>query len=119
MNVDKEKLHSLLKKRSKDSNVIIHPGIAIISHMIKGKDKFGIVIVRSKKGIIVSDDSEPVHSFFVIISTPDQQSFYMHCLMWIIQTAEQTDFEEDWIHAGDAEDLRNILLDAWKKSKTI
>jgi len=117
LNVGKEKLHNLLKKRGKDSNVIIHPGIAIISHMIKGRDKFGMVIVRSKKGIIVSDDSDPVHAFFVIISTPDQESFYMHSLMWIIQIAEQTDFETEWINAKDTQELRKIILKSWKKRK--
>jgi len=119
LDIDKEKLHNLLKKRGKDSNVIIHPGIAIISHMIKGRDKFGMVIVRSKKGIIVSEDADPVHAFFVIISSPDQKSFYMHSLMWIIQTAEQTDFEQEWINAKDTDELRDIIIKSWKKRKSL
>ena len=117
LKINKEKLEGLLKRRSKDSNVVIHPGIAIFSHMIKGRDKFGLVLVRSRKGIIVSDDADPVHAFFVIISTPDQKSFYMHSLMWIIQTAEQEDFEEKWLNAEDKNELRNIILNAWKNRK--
>jgi len=117
LNVDRDKLHNLLKKRSKDSNIIAHPGIAIFSHRIKGRDKFGLIIVRSKKGIILSDDADPVHAFFVIVATPDQESFYMHSLMWTIQIAENTDFEKAWINAADEDALRDIILKSWKDRK--
>ncbi|UCD14246.1 MAG: amino acid permease [Thermoplasmatales archaeon] len=116
---DKDKLHALLKKREKDSNIILHPGIAIFSHIIKGRDKFDILLVRSKKGIIISDDVAPVHVFFVIVASPDQQSFYLHSLMWIIQIAEETDFEEKWINAKNDDELRNIILSLWKKRKSV
>jgi len=119
LGLDKDKLHSLLKKREKDSNIIVHPGIAIFSHIIKGRDKFEIILVRSKKGIILSDDADPVHAFFVIVASPDQQSFYLHSLMWIIQTAEETDFEKEWIKAKDSDELRDIILKSWKKRKSL
>ena len=115
LDIDKEKLHELLKNKEKDSNVIVHPGIAIFSHIIKGRDKFEFIIVRSKKGIIISENVDPVHAFFVIVASPDQQSFYLHSLMWIIQIAEETDFEEEWIKAKDIDELRKIILKSWKK----
>jgi len=115
LDTNKDKLYKLIRKREADSNAVIHPGIAIISHVIKGRDKFEIILVRSKKGIIVSDTVDPIHSFFIIVASPDQQSFYLHALMWIIQTAEQTDFEEEWINAKDVDELRDIILKAWKK----
>ena len=115
LDTDKDKLHDLLKKKEKDSNIIVHPGIAIFSHIIKGRDKFEFILVRSKKGIIISDDVDPVHAFFVIVASPDQQSFYLHSLMWIIQIAEETDFEEEWIKAKDIDELRKIILKSWKK----
>ncbi|GAG71569.1 unnamed protein product, partial [marine sediment metagenome] len=113
LDTDEEKLYKLLKKREEDSNIIVHPGIAIFSHIIKGRDKFEIILVRSKKGIIISDDIDPVHAFFIIVASPDQQSFYLHSLMWIIQIAEETDFEKEWIKAKDSEELRDIILSAW------
>ena len=119
LDLDKDKLHALLKKREKDSNIIVHPGIAIFSHIIKGRDKFEIILVRSKKGIMLSDDADPVHAFFVIVASPDQQSFYYHSLMWIIQTAEETDFEKEWIKAKDSDELRDIILKSWKKRKSL
>ena len=119
LDIDKNKLHALLKKREKDSNIIVHPGIAIFSHIIKGRDKFEIILVRSKKGIFVSDDVDPVHAFFVIVASPDQQSYYLHSLMWIIQIAEETDFEEEWVNAKDIDELREIILKSWKKRKSL
>jgi mannitol/fructose-specific phosphotransferase system IIA component (Ntr-type) len=119
LNIDKVKLHNLLKKREKDSNIIVHPGIAIFSHIIKGRDKFELILVRSKKGIFLSDDVAPVHAFFVIVASPDQQSFYFHSLMWIIQIAEETDFEKEWLKAKDIDELRDIILKSWKKRETL
>jgi mannitol/fructose-specific phosphotransferase system IIA component (Ntr-type) len=115
--IDKDKLHEYLEKREKDSNIIVHPGIAIFSHIIKGRNKFEIILVRSKKGITLSDNSNPVHAFFVIVASPDQQSYYLHSLMWIVQIAEETDFEKEWINAKDIDELRDIILSSWKKRK--
>jgi len=117
LKTDKEKLYKLLRKKENDSNTVIHPGIAIVSHMIKGRDKFDLLLVRSKKGIIISDKIDPVHAFFVIVASPDEKNFYLHTLMWIIQIAEQTDFESEWISAKDTDALRKIILKSWKKSR--
>jgi amino acid transporter/mannitol/fructose-specific phosphotransferase system IIA component (Ntr-type) len=119
LNMSENKLFTLLMKREKDSNIVAHPGIAIISHMIKGRDKFEIIIVRSKKGIFLFDNVNPIHAFFVIVSSPDKKSLYLHTMMWIIQIAEETDFEKEWINAKDEDELREIFLKAWKKRKTL
>ena len=119
LGTNEEKLYELIMKREKDSNVVIHPGIAIVSHIIKGRDKFEMLLVRSKKGIILSDDVNPIHAFFVIVASPDQKNFYLHSLMWIVQIAEETYFETKWISAKDDEKIKNIILEAWKKRKSI
>ena len=106
-------------KREKDSNVVIHPGIAIVSHIIKGRDKFEILLVRSRKGIILSDDVDPIHAFFVIVASPNQKNFYLHSLMWIVQIAEGVDFRTEWLIAKDDEELKDIILTAWKKRESI
>ncbi len=115
LGTSENKLYRLLKKRETDSNIMVHPGIAIFSHMIRGRNKFEMILVRSRKGIILSDRVDPVHAFLTIIASPDQKSFYMHALMWIVQIAERTDFEIDWVTAEDTEELRTIVLRAWKK----
>jgi basic amino acid/polyamine antiporter, APA family len=117
VHVKKETLYKLLKARKQDSNVVIHPGVAIFSHKIKGRNKFEIVFIRTKKGLIISKDIDPIHCFFIIIATPDQQSFYLHSLMWFVQIAEDSDFESQWINAKNIDELRDALGSSWKKRK--
>jgi amino acid transporter len=117
LNIDKKELYGFIMKREKDSNVMVHPGIAILSNIIDGRDKFEIILVRSKKGIILFDDVPPVHAFFVVVSSSEQQSFYMHSLMWIVQIAEETNFEKEWLNAKDSKELREIILSSWRKRK--
>jgi amino acid transporter/mannitol/fructose-specific phosphotransferase system IIA component (Ntr-type) len=119
LNIKIDKLYNLLKKREKDSSAIVHPGISIISNMIRGRDKFAIILVRSRMGIILSDNIDPVHAFFVIVSSSDQKNFYLHSLMWMIQIAEEPDFEKEWINAQDEEDLREVILKAFRKRESL
>ncbi|RLF62796.1 MAG: hypothetical protein DRN31_03640 [Thermoplasmata archaeon] len=113
LNVDEEELNKLFEERKKDSNIVVRPGVGILSLTIKGRNKFDVIIVRSKKGIIFSDEIPPIHAFFVIVSSPDQKNFYLHSLMWIVQISEETDFEEKWIAAKDDKELRDIILSAF------
>jgi amino acid transporter len=117
LGTDEEKLYRLLKKKETDSNIVVHPGIAIFSHTIKGRHKFDIILVRSKKGLILSDDIDPIHAFIVIVASPDLQSFYLHSLMWIVQIADETDFEKEWVTAKNIEELRDVILSSWKRRK--
>jgi len=119
LNIKIDKLYNLLKKRKEDSSAVIHPGVGIISNVIHGRDKFEIILVRSRMGIILSDNVDPVHAFFIVVASPDQKSFYLHCLMWMIQIAEETDFEEEWINAKDEEELRDIILKAFRKRESL
>jgi hypothetical protein len=117
LSVGEKRLYQLLKKKS-DANVILHPGLAIFSHEIQGDDIFEILVVRTKKGLVVSNEIDPVHASFIVIASPNQRSFYLHSLMWIVQMAEKCDFDEAWINAKDVHDLRLILLNAWQKRDT-
>ena len=119
LNTKKEDLYRLIKKKETDSNIFVHPGIAIFSHMITGRDKFEIVLVRSKKGLIISDDIDPIHAFFLTVASNDQQNIYFHALMWIIQIVDNADFERDWKIAKDTKDLRKIILSFWKKREIL
>ena len=111
------KLYKFLRKKEKDDNIIIHPGIAVVSNIIKRKEKFELIIVRSRMGIVISDNMDPIRAFFVIVSSKDKQSLYHHTLMWLIQIAEETNFEEEWTKAENIEELRDIILKSWKKRK--
>ena len=115
--IKEEVLYKLLKARKKDSNVVIHPGMAIFSNKIKGRNKFEIVLVRTKKGLIISKDIDPIHSIYIIVTTSDNKSYYLHALMWLVQISEDPDFEKNWINGENVEDIRNAILNAWEKRK--
>lgn len=118
LNENEKELYRLFRKREKDSSIVVYPGVAILSLIVKGRNKFDIILVRSKKGIIFSDNIPPIHAFFVIVSSSDEQSFYFHSLMWIVQISEDKDFEERWLNARNRKELRNIILSSWEKLKT-
>ena len=111
--ISEDKWNKLLKNRKDTSNMVLYPGIGIFSHLIGGRDRFEIVLVRSKKGISISEGIEPFHAFIVVISSRDQRTFYLHSLMWIAQLAEQCDFKSEWIKAKDKESIRKVILKAW------
>ena len=117
LDMDKQKLCEVLNGKKFESNVVLHPGIAIFSHIVSGRDKFNIVLGRTKKGLIVSKNIDPIHSFFVIVSSDDQKNFYWHSLMWVTQIAEELDFQEHWLQAKTVEELRDIFLKAWEHRK--
>jgi amino acid transporter/mannitol/fructose-specific phosphotransferase system IIA component (Ntr-type) len=114
-----DKLYKLLLKRERDSNIMIHPGVAIVSHMIKGRDKFEIMLVRSRMGIFLADGTDPIHAFFIIVASPDQKNFYLHALMWIIQISEDPELEKLWIEAKNDDELREIILKSWRKKERL
>ena len=115
ININKQKLYKLMKNRNDTSDMVLYPGVGILSHLIDGRDCFELVLVRSKKGIFISKDIEPIHAFIVLISSNDQRNFYLHSLMWIAQLADQCDFKSNWLNAENEDGLREVVLNAWKR----
>jgi amino acid transporter len=118
LNTNEEKLYKILRRKERDSNIIVHPGVAILSHTIKGRDKYEILLIRSKKGLLISDDIDPIYAFVIIVTSPDLQNFYYHSIMWFVQIADKTDFKDEWINAKDIKEIRDIILASWQKRKT-
>lgn len=115
LNIHEDKLLKRLLNREKRSNIIVRKGFAVISFHIRGHNKFEIALVRSKKGAYFIDKSPYVHAAFIIVSSNDEQNFYMHSLMWMVQIAEGIDFEKEWMDAKNKKELREIILKSWKK----
>jgi hypothetical protein len=38
--------------------------------------------------------------------------------MWMVQIAERVDFEKEWINAKSSDELRDIILESWRKRRT-
>ena len=52
-------------------------------------------------------------TFFLIISTKDQESFYLHSLMWIAEMTADSTFDANWRAATDKKELRELLIQKW------
>jgi len=114
LKIKPERLFKMLLKREKESSIMVRSGLAIPSLMIEGRGKFAIALVRCKKGITFSEDFPPVNAAFIIVSSPDEKILNLHALGWIVEIADETDFETEWFHAKDEEELREIILSSWK-----
>jgi mannitol/fructose-specific phosphotransferase system IIA component (Ntr-type) len=114
LNIEKDEIFSWLYHREKDSNIIVRKGFALISFHIKGRKKFEIAMVRTKRGAIFSDEFAPVNAAFILVSSADEENFYLHSLMWLVQLAETIDFQSEWLKAKSDDEIRDIVLTAWK-----
>ena len=110
------RMFKYLLKKEADSDIMVHPGIAIIMIRLRGRRKFHLMMTRSKKGFIISKDMDPIHAFIVIAATPDRKSFYLHALMWLLQISDGKDFRRKWIDAKNTEELRLVVLDSWNEA---
>ncbi|UCE36795.1 MAG: amino acid permease [Thermoplasmata archaeon] len=115
LNMSEDELYFRLINREKKSNIMVRPGFAVISFHIKGRNKFEIELVRTKRGARFSDEFPAVRAAFIVVSSSDEQNFYLHSLMWMVQIAETVDFEKEWINAKDSNELREIILKSWRK----
>ncbi|MCQ9208868.1 MAG: amino acid permease [Omnitrophica bacterium] len=110
LGMNKEKLLELFIKREKESSTVITPGLAIPHIIVKGKQTFDIMLVRCKEGIIFPDASQPVHTLFALVASVDERNFYLRALAAIAQTAQDKNFEKNWLTARNAEGLRDVIL---------
>ena len=72
-------------------------------------------MVRTKKGLMISDRIDPIHCMFIILASSDFESFYYHMLMWLVQISDDPGFEEKWKNAKTEDALRLIIIDSWEK----
>jgi len=98
------------KQREADSSTVIQPGLAIPHIIIEGEHLFDILLVRSREGIIFSEDEPPVQTAFILVGSPDERNYHLRALMAIAHIVQEPDFTQRWLAAGDAEHLRDILL---------
>ena len=75
------------------------------------------MIARSKTGINFSKENPPVNMVFALACTRDERNFHLQALMAIAQIIQNKDFINNWMKAGDPEDLRNLILLAQRVRK--
>ncbi|UCG29939.1 MAG: amino acid permease [candidate division WOR-3 bacterium] len=110
LGVEKLRFVQLFIEREKQSCTALRPGLAIPHIIIDGSDKFDVLLVRARDGIIFPDAPEPVHIIFVLVGTQDRRRSHLRALMAIAQISQDPDFDRTWQKAGKPEDLRDIVL---------
>jgi basic amino acid/polyamine antiporter, APA family len=105
-----KRLKRILRRDRKDFKMLLHSGVVCMNVVVPGSDTFEIVLLRDKKGIAFTRDASRIHAAFILLYSPDQKDFFLNSFVWIVDIAEKTDFDEKWLHAKDAEELRKIIL---------
>ncbi len=115
---DEKELYDLINKREPDRDIVIGD-VGILPLTVRGRNKFDVILVRSKKGVTFSDTVQPRHALFIIASSQDQQNVYLHSLMWAVQISKELDFETTWLNAQNSRELREIILACWRERKPL
>jgi amino acid transporter/mannitol/fructose-specific phosphotransferase system IIA component (Ntr-type) len=110
LRMEPDEVYELLEKRERESTTALRPGLAIPHIIIEGEGVFGILLARSKDGIVFDDPGPPVHAVFVLIGSRDERNYHLRALMHIAQITQDPDFDSKWLKAAGAEQLRNIIL---------
>jgi len=105
-----KQIFKLLKSREEESSTVLGQGLAIPHIVIKGQNKFDILVARSKGGVVFSDDTPDVHAIFVLLGTKDERNFHLRALSAIAQIVQDLHFEKKWMSARNQEALRDIVL---------
>ncbi|MDP7079059.1 MAG: APC family permease [Candidatus Undinarchaeales archaeon] len=103
-------LYQLLMEHKERDIRQIKPGSAVLSVPIKGHSGFEIVMIRCKEGISLGKGSPPVYALFIIASSHDEHTFYLHSVTWITEVVEETIFDGEWLLAREPEELRDVVL---------
>lgn len=115
LRIDEKALFALFLKRERESSTVITPGLAIPHIIVKGSNKFDVMLIRCKKGIIFPGVKDPVHTIFILVGSRDERNFHLRALAAIAQIAQDKAFNKNWLEASNVEELRNIILLAERK----
>ncbi|MCG2711885.1 MAG: amino acid permease [Candidatus Omnitrophica bacterium] len=110
LNIKPDILFNLLMEREKESTTVIAPGLAIPHIIIQGNQQFDILLVRSLKGILFSEDRPKINTVFVLVGTKDERNFHLRALAAIAQIVQDSNFQRRWMKAKNKEALRDVVL---------
>jgi APA family basic amino acid/polyamine antiporter len=108
--IETKNLIQLFMEREKQSCTALRPGLAIPHIIIQGENKFEVLLVRAKQGIIFPDAPDPVHIVFALVGSQDMRNSHLRALMAIAQITQRRDFDNKWLEARKTENLRDIIL---------
>lgn len=115
LNVNEYVLFEKFLHREEQGSTIVQPGFAIPHIIIEGENKFDVLLVRCREGIVFPHAPDAVKIMFVLAGSKDERNYHLRALMAIAQIAQEKDFEQQWLAARDAEGMRNLILLSTRK----
>jgi basic amino acid/polyamine antiporter, APA family len=100
---------------AKKQNPIILNGSDIIFLHVKGRNLFEMALVRVHEETALKDEFPAIPATIVIATSFDEEYFYLRVLKWIVQITRMFDFDKKWMKAKDVNDIRQIVLSAWRE----
>ena len=113
--ISSSEIFTKLVEREKSSSTALSPFFAIPHIVVEGKEKFQMLIVRSRRGIEFTSASEKVHSMFFLLGSIDQRHFHLVVLSSLAQIVQHPEFEKEWLSSSKVESLRRLILKIRKK----
>ena len=115
LGISSQQVKELLIRREEESNTVIEKGLAIPHIIVPGKNKFEIMLVRARKGIVFSPQENPVQIIFVLVGSIDERNFHLRALMAIAQIMRESNFYKNWMRMKDKEALKMLILSSTRK----
>lgn len=115
LNISAQSLKQMLIKREEQVTTVLAPGLAVPHIIIEGREKFSILLARSRRGVEFVKSQPLVHAVFVLVGSKDQRNFHLRALSAIAQIVMDPRFERKWMRAKTTNGLRKVIMYANRK----
>ena len=106
--INKNDVYQAFLERENQGSTIITEEVAVPHIILKGNHKFGLLLARSKQGIIKENNSK-ISAFFVLFGTLDDRIYHLRSLASIAQICQNEKFINLWKNASSVNDLRDLI----------
>lgn len=110
LDINHDDLAKNLEKREEENSTVLSPFLAVSHVIIKGTDKFELLIARAKEGVKFSAEAPTVHAVFVLVGSVDQRNTHLRALFAIARITQADEFEAAWLEAKDHQILRDLIV---------
>jgi amino acid transporter/mannitol/fructose-specific phosphotransferase system IIA component (Ntr-type) len=110
LKIPSKEIYNLFLKRERENSTVISSKIAIPHIVIRGKNKFILIITRALKGVYFSKKYPSVNAIFFIVGSKDKRNLHLKTIAAIAQIWQYSDFEKKWSLAKNNEDIKDLLL---------
>jgi len=107
--ISPKEIAAKLAAREASSSTALSPFFALPHIIVEGKEKFTMLMVRSREGIRFSDQAEAVHALCFLSGSMDQRHFHLVVISALAQIVQHPSFEKAWMEARDVPELRRLL----------